>query len=186
MPSISRHLADYFDASTIALSLAHHNGDCPLALVNASFERLTGYPREDVIDQNCRFLQRDAANEEARSKIRDFLNQDQIANIRTPLVNFRRDGTPFINLLYMSKLRDRRSRSLFILGSQFDVSRTDPDKLTVYDAALAQALKGSQRLLDDTGYILDGTLTALANGAATIAQAKLLLADLETAQGSNT
>jgi PAS domain S-box-containing protein len=29
----------------------------PLVYVNAEFERVTGYPREEIIGQNCRFLQ---------------------------------------------------------------------------------------------------------------------------------
>jgi len=89
---IPAELKSYFDSSHIALALAAVTEDNPLLLVNAPFHRLTGYDAADVVGRNCRLLQRDAENREARAKIRAFLEEDRIDAVRTTIVNFRKDG----------------------------------------------------------------------------------------------
>lgn len=177
IPPLLRH---YFEQSPVALALAEAGGDQPLLLVNGSFERLTGYGA-DMLGQNCRFLQGDADNREARSKIHAFLEDRRLGNLRTPLVNFRKDGQAFVNLLYMSKLRSRDGAVHFIFASQFDISRTQPRLLAAYDAALGQTLDTLSPTLADSGLVIEGSLMTIGSTAALIAQAKLMLTDL--AQG---
>ncbi|HTI01263.1 MAG TPA: PAS domain-containing protein [Acidisoma sp.] len=176
-------LRDYFERSSIALALAHADDDHPLVLVNAGFQRLTGYPSEEVIGRNCRMMQRGAENRAARDKIHPFLRQDQAANLRTPIVNFRKNGTPFVNLLYMSKLRSPDRRIRFIFASQFDISRSQPDLLADYDAELGSTLTRLSPVLAESGIIIEGSLLTIANTAALIAQAKLTLAEASQGQG---
>ncbi len=178
---IPAHLASYLDKSPIALALADSSEDNPLIFINHGFRELTGYTSEDMIGRNCRMLQRDANNVEARDRIREFLANDRQVNVRTMLVNFRKDGAPFINLLYMSKLRQLGGKMPFIFASQFDVSRSHPDKLAAYDAELGNTLGRLTPILAESGIVLEGSLTAIANTAATIAQAKLTLSDLDRA-----
>uniref|UniRef100_UPI0035DA1E04 PAS domain-containing protein n=1 Tax=Streptomyces microflavus TaxID=1919 RepID=UPI0035DA1E04 len=80
---IPSHLAAYLDQSPIALALADARDDNPLIFINHGFRELTGYTSEDVVGQNCRMLQRDADNEEARERIREFLANDRQVNVRT-------------------------------------------------------------------------------------------------------
>ncbi len=126
---IPSHLAAYLDQSPVALALADARGDNPLIFINHRFRELTGYTSEDVIGRNCRMLQRDAENEEARERIHEFLANDRQSNVRTMLINFRKDGSPFVNLLYMSKLRHLGGEMPYIFASQFDVSRSQPERL---------------------------------------------------------
>ncbi len=163
----------------MAIALASSSHDNPLLRVNHAFQELTGYTAGDVVGQNCRLLQRDAENKDARDKIHAFLASDAQQSVRTPIVNFRKDGRPFVNLLYMSKLRGQSGACEFIFASQFDVSRSQPELLATYDAELARALFDLKPKLADTGIIIEGSLMTIANTAATVAQAKLRLAELD-------
>jgi len=180
-PNIPAQIRDYFDQSHVALALADADGDNPLRLVNGKFSALTGYPNSAVVGHNCRMLQGEAANEEPRQRIRDFLADDAQASVRTLIVNFRRDGSPFVNLLYMSKLRGIDGQVRYIFASQFDVSRSQPDLLAQYDRDLGAALAGLTPILAESDVVLEGSLMTIANTAATVAQAKLTLADLDGA-----
>ncbi|GAB0116298.1 PAS domain-containing protein [Acidisoma sp. 7E03] len=168
-------LRSYLEQSPVALALAAAEGDQPLLLVNEGFHRLTGFSGEDVTGRNCRFLQKEADNGEARRKIRDFLSDRRIGNLRTPIINFRKDGRPFVNLLYMSKLRGRDDAVRFIFASQFDISRTQPSLLADYDAALDRTLSDLDPALAPTGLIIEGSLMTIGSSAALIAQAKMTL-----------
>ena len=171
-------LKTFCAASNVALAIASPDGDCPLLMVNEKFSALTGFANAEVVGRNCRFLQRDADNAEARAQIHSFFNTPEQANVRTDLVNFRKDGTPFVNLLYMSKLRNRDGSVRFFFASQFDISRTRADLLADYDAALEHTLGRLRPLMSETGTILNGSLITIANSATMIAQAKLLLSTL--------
>ncbi|AXJ94570.1 MULTISPECIES: PAS domain-containing protein [unclassified Sphingomonas] len=176
---VPQHLRDFFDRSHIALALAAAEGDHPLLLVNGPFRALTGYDDQDVIGRNCRMLQGDATNDEPRARIHAFLGKDGDASVRTLLVNFRKDGSPFVNLLYMSKLRALGGGVRYVFASQFDVSRSQPDLLADYDATLGQTLRTLTPVLAESGIVLEGSLMTIANTAATVAQAKLTLSDLD-------
>ena len=174
---VPEDLALFFENSPIALALASPSHDNPL--VNKGFRDLTGYPSSDVVGRNCRMLQGDADNQEARARLRAFLANDATPNIRTMILNFKKDGTPFVNLLYMSRLRSLRGGTRYIFASQFDVSRAQPDILQSYDRDLGKALSGLTPLAAESGIIVEGSLTAIANSATTIAQARLTLSDLD-------
>ncbi len=174
-------LATYLGQSRVALAIAAATDDNPLVFVNDAFCSLTGYGTDDVVGRNCRMLQRGARNEEARARLREFLAQPRQANVRTPIVNFRKDGTPFVNLLYMSRLRGTDGTVRFMFASQFDVSRSQPDLLADYDAELAATLGRLAPVAGDAGIVVEGTLLAIANTASTVAQAKIMLDDLNRA-----
>ncbi len=173
-------LADYLRQSRVALALASADGDNHLLLVNQAFCTLTGYQPEDVVGRNCRMLQREAPNVEARARLREFLTRPRQPNVRTPIVNFRKDGTPFVNLLYMSRLRSLDGVTRYVFASQFDVSRSQPELLADYDAELAKTLGRLVPIAGDAGIVVEGTLLTIANSAATVAQAKMMLVGLDT------
>jgi PAS domain S-box-containing protein len=177
--TIPAELTTFFEGSHIALALAAATGDNVLLLVNERFHRLTGYTGAEIIGHNCRLLQRDAENREARAKIHTFLTSARQDSVRTPILNFRKDGTPFVNLLYMSKLKALSGEVRFLFASQFDVSRSQPELLSAYDAELGRALTRLTPTLAESGLVIEGSLMTIANTVATVAQAKLTLADLD-------
>ena len=145
---------------------------------------MTGYGSDDVVGKNCRMLQTspkgtNAPNTEARGKIHAFLQADGPKTMRTTIVNFRKDSSPFVNLLFMSKLKANSGQVRYILASQFDVSRAHKHLLQAYDLELDDTLRTLKPLLDDHNIMIEGTLAMIANSTNTIAQAKLTLAELE-------
>lgn len=181
---LPKSLVDYVGQSRVALAIASAHDDNHLLMVNDPFSVLTGYSAADVVGRNCRMLQRDAPNVQPRARLREFLSQPDQTNVRTPIVNFRKDGTPFVNLLYMSRLRATGGRTDYVFASQFDVSRSQPELLAQYDEQLRTTLGRLVPIAGEAGIVVEGTLLTIANSAAIVAQAKMMLSDLESAPGA--
>lgn len=90
--------------------------DNPLIYVSEEFERQTGYPPEDALGRNCRFLQGPDTDPEAVRAIRQALAAE--TEITTDLLNYRKDGTPFWNRLRIRPLFDERGHCQYFVGAQ--------------------------------------------------------------------
>mmetsp|Transcript_9929 Transcript_9929/g.21064 ORF Transcript_9929/g.21064 Transcript_9929/m.21064 type:complete len:543 (+) Transcript_9929:129-1757(+) len=99
--------------------------DCPLIGCSRGFETLTGYSRDEVIGRNCRFLNAGVPDfpAETLSALRTSI-ADGSEFIAT-LVNRRKDGTLFHNLLHMTTLFVKGKR--YIVGVQADTTNVDLD-----------------------------------------------------------
>ncbi|ROW08862.1 hypothetical protein VMCG_02820 [Cytospora schulzeri] len=70
--------------------------------------------------RNCRFLQGPKTNPFAIKRIRENLEQGKV-HYET-FLNYRRDGSPFMNLLMCAPLMDSTGTIRYFLGAQIDVS----------------------------------------------------------------
>ncbi len=109
--------------------------DCPVVAVNQSFLDLTGYDQAELIGRNCRFLQGPRTDETSRTRIRTCLKAGQ--GCIEWIVNYKRDGTMFWNLLFISPVRDEDGRLLYFFGNQIDITRGTPEWLI--EVSLGQA-----------------------------------------------
>jgi PAS domain S-box-containing protein len=178
-PVVPQDLCDFLESSPVPLSLAASEADHPLVFVNARFVELTGYAPADILGHNCRLLQRGVEDRQAHAKMRAFLHNDSAAPMRAPVINFRKDGTAFVNLLHLSRLRALTGETRYILASQFDVSRAQPDRLAAHDLHLVQALTDLGPLAAECGIVVERTLSTIADSMRAIAQAKLALTALD-------
>ena len=94
--------------------------DNPIVFANAAFFKLTGYEREDVLGRNCRFLQGPGTDEHSVQMIRDAI--EARTDVAVDLLNYRKDGTPFWNGLYISPVTNAAGELQFFFASQLDVS----------------------------------------------------------------
>src|SRR5690349_11492114 len=94
----------------------------PLVYVNEAFTRLTGYPQDEVIGRNCRFLQGPDTEPAAVQRIREALSE--MRETRVTLRNYRRDGTPFHNELLIAPVHDEDGEVTHVVGMQLDVTHT--------------------------------------------------------------
>jgi len=94
--------------------------DNPIVWVSPNFCTLTGYAREEILGRNCRFLQGPATDQAVVGRIRRALDKrfpDSLC-----LVNYRKDGTPFWNNLYISPLLNQQNEVVHYIGVQCDVT----------------------------------------------------------------
>ncbi len=166
-------LSQLFRDSMVSLTLADYTReDCPLIGINARFSEVTGYAASECLDRNCRFLQPEGGPGPVRERMRAFLADEAMGSERFLVPNERKDGTPFVNLLYMSKLQ-RKGRTTLILGSQFDISSVNAYETDIYDRALREDLMSLKLLTEKTNWSFVSSLEALASSHAIIAQARI-------------
>ncbi len=94
--------------------------DAPAIYVNPAFERLSGYPADEVLGRNCRFLQGPATDPAAVATLHAAIAGGQ--ECRVTLLNYRRDGTPFWNELSIAPVRDPAGEVTHFIGVQLDVT----------------------------------------------------------------
>ena len=97
--------------------------DNPIIEANEPFILLTGYPREEILGRNCRFLVGRGTEPEARTALREAVANGQ--PIVVELTNYKKDGRAFRNAVMIAPLRDRTGNVVLFVGSQMDVSAAD-------------------------------------------------------------
>lgn len=90
--------------------------DNPMIYVSEEFERQTGYSAEEAVGQNCRFLQGEGTDPHAVEAIRQALKAQTVFTI--DILNYRRDGTPFMNRLRIRPIFDEDGRLMYYAGAQ--------------------------------------------------------------------
>ena len=95
--------------------------DNPLVYASDEFYRLTGYGRDSVLGHNCRFLQGPKTKGESTQRLKKAIDAGE--EICETLLNYRRDGTPFVNVLLLAPLNDNKGSVKYYLGAQVDASR---------------------------------------------------------------
>lgn len=93
--------------------------DNPIVACNEAFVRLTGYPQDEVVGRNCRFLRGPATEVDRMAILREAVATARPSMVE--LTNYRKDGTPFINAVMIAPLFDEDGRLLYFLGSQMAV-----------------------------------------------------------------
>ncbi|PYH63890.1 GATA transcription factor LreA [Aspergillus vadensis CBS 113365] len=112
--------------------------DHPIVYVSEAFERLTGYTNQEIVGQNCRFLQgpdgvvqrgmqRKFVDENTAYRLRSTI--EERTEIQASIINYRKGGQPFVNLITMLPIRWGGSDYRFYVGFQVDLVET-PDAVT--------------------------------------------------------
>ena len=103
------------------------SADCVMVAANQAFADLTGYAVDEVVGRNCRFLQGPRTDPRSAPRIRLCLEAGE--GCIEWMVNYRRDGSMFYNLLFISPVRDLDGRLLYFFGNQLDITTGTPDWL---------------------------------------------------------
>ncbi|KAI0534824.1 hypothetical protein GGR58DRAFT_481362 [Xylaria digitata] len=94
--------------------------DNPIVFASEEFHRATQYGRRFALGRNCRFLQGPKTNQHSVQRLREMLVVGK--EHCEALLNYRRDGSVFMNLLMITPLYDNRGTIRYHLGAQVDVS----------------------------------------------------------------
>ena len=105
--------------------------DIPIVYCSDVFERLTAYTRHEILGRNCRFLQspdgkiqtgvrRKYVDDKSVLRIKNLISQRQEAQVS--LINYRKGGQPFMNLLTMIPITwDDPNEIKYYVGFQVDL-----------------------------------------------------------------
>lgn len=94
--------------------------DNPIVFASEEFHRTTQYGMNYVLGRNCRFLQGPKTNQHSVARFRHAVREGK-EHVEV-FLNYRRDGSPFMNLLMFAPLRDSRGTIRYFIGAQVDVS----------------------------------------------------------------
>ncbi|KAL0914708.1 hypothetical protein M5K25_015079 [Dendrobium thyrsiflorum] len=121
-PRVSQELKDALSSlkQTFVVSDARMP-DCPIMYASAGFSSMTGYSVKEVIGRNCRFLQGPDTDLKEVAKIREAVRTGKSYCGR--ILNYKKDGTPFWNLLTITPIRDGSGNVIKFIGMQVEVSK---------------------------------------------------------------
>nr|AML79284.1 putative LOV domain-containing protein [Sanguinaria canadensis] len=95
--------------------------DCPIIYASSGFFTMTGYSSSEVVGKNCRFLQGPDTDQNEVAKIRDCVKTGKSYCGR--LLNYKKDGKPFWNLLTITPIKDEVGKVIKFIGMQVEVSK---------------------------------------------------------------
>ena len=99
--------------------------DMPVVYINPMFEQMSGYSSSEVLGRNCRFLQGEELNQDGLSSIRHAIATQ--TNGYAKLRNYRKDGSIFVNELFISPVKDKTGAVTHFVGIQhIETSATPP------------------------------------------------------------
>lgn len=140
------------EASNSAITIADVlQPDEPLVYVNPAFEQITGYTSEEILGQNCRFLQREDRDQPGIQEIREALRTGEPCTVT--LRNYRKDGTLFWNELRLTPMHDATGTISHFVGVATDITerieaeqriKSQNEALLRTNRALAEARKQAE------------------------------------------
>ncbi|MCE1117670.1 MULTISPECIES: PAS domain-containing protein [Pseudomonas] len=109
------------ETSNDGIVVAEQEGnDSILIYANPAFERLTGYAVDDILYQDCRFLQGQDHDQPGLAAIRKAIRDGRPC--REVLRNYRKDGSLFWNELSITPVHNEADQLTYFIGIQRDVS----------------------------------------------------------------
>ncbi|MCJ1400349.1 hypothetical protein MMC11_003554 [Xylographa trunciseda] len=125
--------------------------DNPIVFASEAFHQMTQYSMNYIIGRNCRFLQGPKTSAASLARIRDAVERNE--EHCEVILNYRRDGSPFLNLLMHAPLYDRSGKLRYFMGAQIDVSNVideSPELETLQRVIIqAESSAGSGELRKD-------------------------------------
>ncbi|MBE7375206.1 PAS domain-containing protein [Pseudomonas lopnurensis] len=117
----ARLLQLVIEASNDGIVVAEQEGDDNILIyANPAFERLTGYAADDILYQDCRFLQGSDRDQPGLQAIREAIRNRRPC--RQVIRNYRKDGSAFWNELSISPVFNEGDRLTYFIGIQKDVT----------------------------------------------------------------
>jgi PAS domain S-box-containing protein len=159
-----------------------HQPDNPIVFANKAFLDLTLYEEAEVMGRNCRFLQGAQTDREMVNQLRDAISARE--SIALEILNYRRDGTPFWNAVFIGPIYDTSGNLLYFFASQLDVTRRRESEKASAQAqkmeAVGQLTAGLAHDFNNLLQVVNGNLEL----ASTRATDERVLRYLQSAKGA--
>lgn len=131
-------LAKGIEASSVGIIVTDATPQQAIVYANDAFLHMTGYAREEVLGRNCRFLQGADTDRQAVREIAQALREAR--EVSGELLNYRKDGSTFWNLLYICPVRDDSGSVACYFGYQRDISQRKETEEALQQAMRLEAL----------------------------------------------
>nr|AHZ63912.1 phototropin [Planotaenium ohtanii] len=95
--------------------------DFPIMFASEGFYQMTGYTPLETIGKNCRFLQGPETDRAEVKKLKEALDQGRSFCGR--ILNYKKDGTKFWNLLTISPVKDDNGKVVKFIGMLTEVTK---------------------------------------------------------------
>jgi len=95
--------------------------DNPIVYSSPGFCNFTGYDKKEIEGTNCRFLQGPKTDPKDVAAIRKAIAKKVDANVC--LLNYRKDGTTFMNQFFLCPLLNKKGKVVYYLGVQVEVQQ---------------------------------------------------------------
>jgi diguanylate cyclase (GGDEF)-like protein/PAS domain S-box-containing protein len=128
------------DAVVVTEAAPLREGGPRVVYTNPAFERLTGYPAEEMIGQTPRILQHDGTDPEARERIHEQLSRGLA--VREELSNVHRDGREYWIELDIFPLHDAEGRVTHFAAFEREITERKAAERELSDLALLDPLTG--------------------------------------------
>ncbi|KAJ0162163.1 Phototropin-1A, partial [Colletotrichum tanaceti] len=96
--------------------------DNPIVFASDGFVKVTGYTRSEIIPRNCRFLQGQHTDRAPVRRLKTAINERK-ESVEL-ILNYKKNGDPFWNLLYVAPLYNEAGKLAFFIGGQVNCSTT--------------------------------------------------------------
>ncbi len=131
--------------------------DNPIVASNDKFSELTGYPREEIIGRNCRFLSGPGTEPWLTEEIRRGVREK--TSVLVEILNYKRDGTPFRNAVLVAPIYNQADELDYFLGSQVEIPDEAGSISTARRIAAVDAVKNlSERQRQVLKFAAEGLL----------------------------
>jgi len=120
--------------------------DNPIIYLNERFEALTGY--SDVIGENCRFLQGEETDPEARAQLREAIDEQRPVSV--DILNYRKNGRKFWNRVDIAPVHDDDGAVTNYVGFQMDITerKIRERRLEVLNRVLSHNLRNKMNVIE--------------------------------------
>jgi PAS domain S-box-containing protein len=141
--------------------------DNPIVFANGAFLDLTGHTEDKVLGHNCRMLQGPQTDRRTVDELRAAIADERA--VAVDILNYKADGTPFWNALFLGPIFDQDGKLLYFFSSQMDITaRRQSQESTLQ----AQKMEAIGQLTAGMAHDFNNLLQVI-NGNLEVAQASL-------------
>ncbi|GAA6177576.1 PAS domain-containing protein [Sulfitobacter pacificus] len=151
-----RAIAEAVRHARIPLCVSDPNiADNPIVFANDAFMTLTGYTPEEVIGKNCRILQGAGTTPESVNAIRRAIEGQKVETVE--ILNYRKDGSSFLNALQLGPILDDDGRLIYFFGSQLDISEKREAERKARELAEAELIHRLRNIVNVMAVVIEMT-----------------------------
>ncbi|XP_076883074.1 protein TWIN LOV 1-like [Bidens hawaiensis] len=120
-----------------------HKTDIPIVYASDAFLELTGYARHEVLGRNCRFLSGYETDDSTELQITNSMQTGKACTVC--ILNYRKDGSPFWNSLYIAPVRNASGKITYFVEVQMNANGENRERNLRPEMSVVAAVKVAVR-----------------------------------------